>query len=173
MKKIYFYMMTAIMALTMASCSDWDTPYYVDDIVGSWVSEYGRDAYGDYDLYGYDVVRYDFYSNHTGRYTAYEGYILYYVDFDWDIRGNVLHIRYYDGQYESVYYGFDHYGYLVLSHDSRFYYYVAYSPSGFYYAPAKTEEEGAAAVTGEQAVKLESNASIKTESRAVKARAEE
>lgn len=163
-------MMTAIMAITMASCSDWDSPYYIDDIVGSWVSEYGRDNYGDYNLYGYDVVRYDFYGNHTGRYTFYEGYYLYYVDFDWETYGNRLYIRYYDGEYENVYYGFDRYGYLMLSHDSRFYYYVAYSPSGFYYTPAKTQDNDTAVVTNEQENKLESNVKVKALSRGILAR---
>ena len=130
MKKIYFYMMTALVALTMASCSNWDSPYYVEDIVGSWVSEYGSDGYGEYDILGYDVVRYDFYGNYTGRYTYYSYYGLDYVDFNWETRGDRLYIRYYDGDYESLYYGFDRYGYLLLSLDRYFYQYTAYSPGG-------------------------------------------
>ena len=105
MKKIYFMMLMASIMLSMTSCDGWDSPYYVDDIVGSWTSEYGHDYYGDYDIWGYDVVRYDFYSNYTGRYTYYSAYGLSYVDFDWDTRGNRLYIRYYDGDFESLYYG--------------------------------------------------------------------
>ena len=56
MKKIYYMMLLALVSMTMVSCHDWDSPYYYEDIVGSWVSEYGGDYYGEYDLYGYDVV---------------------------------------------------------------------------------------------------------------------
>ena len=62
MKKIYYMMLLALVSMTMVSCHDWDSPYYYEDIVGSWVSEYGGDYYGEYDLYGYDVVRYDFFA---------------------------------------------------------------------------------------------------------------
>ena len=87
MKKIYYMMLMAMMSVAMVSCDDWDwdSPYYVDDIVGSWESYYGCDGYYEYDILGYDVVRYDFYANHTGRYTYYSSYYgLDYVDFDWD-----------------------------------------------------------------------------------------
>ena len=83
MKKIYLITMLALLSMTVTSCHDWDSPYYVDDIVGTWVSEYGADYYGTYDIMGYDVVRYDFYYNYTGRYTYYSAYGLAYVDFDW------------------------------------------------------------------------------------------
>ena len=69
MKKIYYMMLLALLTITVTSCRDWDSPYYIDSIVGSWVSEYGHDYHGDYDILGYDVVRYDFYSNSTGRYS--------------------------------------------------------------------------------------------------------
>ena len=52
MKKIYNMMMLALMSMTLFSCSNWDyrdTPYYIDDIMGSWVSYYGHDGYGEYD----------------------------------------------------------------------------------------------------------------------------
>ena len=141
MKKFYYMLLLALvsMTVTMTSCHDWDSPYYVDDIVGSWVSEYGRDYYGEYDILGYDVVRYDFYSNYTGRYTYYStyGYVLSYVDFDWSTRGNRLYIDYYDGDWEALYYGYDNYGYLIMSLDARFHEYTAYRPNGMYYAPSK------------------------------------
>jgi hypothetical protein len=173
MKKIYFYMMAALVALTMASCSNWESPYYVEDIVGSWVSEYGCDGYGEYDILGYDVVRYDFYSNYTGRYTYYSYYGLDYVDFDWETRGDRLNIRYYDGDYESLYYGFDRYGYLLLSLDRYFYQYTAYSPGGRYYEPAKGMAKAPAESTGDLVTKRDSTVKIKSLSRGVKARAEE
>ena len=55
MKKIYFISMLALLSM-MVSCNGWDSPYYVEDIVGSWVSEYGSDGYGTYDILGYDVA---------------------------------------------------------------------------------------------------------------------
>ena len=137
MKKIYYMMLLALVSMTMVSCHDWDSPYYYDDIVGSWVSEYGSDMYGEYDIRGFDVVSYDFFSNYTGNYYYYN----YYgqactIGFDWDARGGRLFIRYYDGDIEYLYYGFDNYGYLLLSTDSHFYQYTAYRP-GRYYSPAK------------------------------------
>lgn len=138
MKKIYLISMLALLSM-MVSCNGWDSPYYVEDIVGSWVSEYGSDGYGTYDILGYDVVRYDFYYNHTGRYTYYSVYGLSYVDFDWETRGNRLYINYYDGDFDNLYYGYDDYGYLILSLDRRFYQYTAYRAAGTspYYEPAK------------------------------------
>ena len=170
-------MMSAVMAITMASCSDydmpyWDTPSYNDDVVGSWESVYGCDAYGEFDLYGFDVIRYDFYPNNTGRYTFYEGFERYYVDFDWEIRGSKLCIWYYDGLYESVYYGYDRYGYLMLSLDRYFYEYTAYCScgGGRYYAPAKTQENDSTATTGDKVTKRESNVKVKALSRGILAR---
>ena len=103
MKKIYYMMLLALVSMTMVSCHDWDSPYYYEDIVGSWVSEYGGDYYGEYDLYGYDVVRYDFFSNYTGNYCYYNYYGQYCtVGFDWETRGGRLYIRYYDGDYVTA-----------------------------------------------------------------------
>jgi hypothetical protein len=172
MKKLYFYMMTAMMALTMASCSNWDstyydTPYYIEDIVGSWVSEYGGDSYGEYGIYGYDVVYYDFFNNHTGRYTYYSAFGWDYVDFDWDTRGNRLFIRYYDGDYENLYYGFDSYNYLILSLDPYFYQYTAYAPNGRYYEPAKTMDKAPAKQSTDMVTKRDDNAKLKSLSRGV------
>jgi hypothetical protein len=171
MKKIYYMMLLALLSITVTSCSDWDSPYYIDDIVGSWVSEYGHDYYGDYNIPGYEVVRYDFYSNYTGRYTYYSSYGLSYVDFDWDTRGDRLYIRYYDGDYESLYYGFDDYGYLILSTDYRFHQYTAYRPGGMYYmAPAQEmSESGSKRANAKDA----EDVAVKSISRALKARAEQ
>lgn len=164
-------MMALLMAATMASCSNWESPYYIEDIVGSWVSEYGSDSYGEYDIRGYDVVRYDFYSNYTGRYTYYSAFGLDYVDFDWETRGNRLYIRYYDGDYENLYYGFDRYGYLILALDSRFYRYTAYAPGGRYYEPAKEMQKApSAGDSGDLVTKRETGVKIKSLSRGVKAR---
>lgn len=166
MKKIYMIAMLALLSMTMTSCHDWDSPYYVDDIVGSWVSEYGADRYGSYDIMGYDVVRYDFYYNYTGRYTFYSDYGLSYVDFDWETRGNRLYIRYYDGDFESLYFGYDDCGYLILSTDHRFYEYTAYRPYGGYYEPAK-------ALPSKAPADVSKAVAVKSVSRAIKARATE
>lgn len=137
MKKIYYMMLLALISMTMVSCDGWDSPYYVDSIVGSWESYYGCQGNYQYDIYGMNAVRYDFYANHTGRYTYYDTYYgLCYVDFDWDTYGDRLSIRYYDGDYEYLFYGYDRNGDLIMSVDSRFYKYTAYRPSG-YWAPAK------------------------------------
>lgn len=171
MKKIYYMMLLALLTITVTSCHDWDSPYYTDDIVGSWVSEYGHDYYGDYDILGYDVVRYDFYSNYTGRYTYYSAFGLSYVDFDWDTRGDRLYIRYYDGDYESLYYGYDHYGYLILSTDYHYHQYTAYRPAGMYYrAPGEEMTDDA---PRRAAAKDTAKVAVKSISRALKARAEE
>lgn len=140
MKKIYYLMMVAALSVMMVSCSDWDSPYYVDDITGRWVTEYGCDVYGTYPLTGFDAVWYDFYGNHMGRYTFYDEYtyILCYVDFEWETRGNRLFIRYYDGDFDNLYYGYDDYGYLVLSTDRYFHEYTVYRPAGLYYEPDKS-----------------------------------
>ena len=135
MKKIYYMLLLAALSMTMVSCDDnWDSPYYVDDIVGSWVSYYGHDMKGEYDIIGRDQVRYDFYSNYTGRYTYYTYYGgMDFVDFDWQIRGDRLIIYYYDGDSEYLYYGYDRNGDLIMATDPHFYQYTAYCPAGFYY----------------------------------------
>ena len=168
MKKIYFISMLALLSM-MVSCNGWDSPYYVEDIVGSWVSEYGSDGYGTYDILGYDVVRYDFYYNHTGRYTYYSVYGLSYVDFDWDTRGDRLFINYYDGDYENLYYGFDDYGYLILSLDRRFYQYTAYRAAGTspYYEPAKELPGDAPKLAPREGEKV---SKVKSVTRAIKER---
>lgn len=167
MKKFYYMMLLALVSLTMTSCHDWDSPYYVEDIVGSWVSYYGHDVYGEYDIMGRDAVRYDFYSNYTGRWTYYDYYgRMDYVDFDWDTRGGRLIIHYYDGESEYLYYGFDHNGDLLLATDSRFYQYTAYRPVG-YYSPAKALPDLP------EAAQVDTETTVKSVSRAIKARAEE
>ena len=130
-------LLLAVISMTFASCDEWDSPYYVDDIVGSWESYYGYDGYGEYDIMGYDVVRYDFYSNYTGRYTFYSRMGLAYIDFTWDTYSHRLKIWYEDGDFEDLYYGFNEYGYLVLSTSRRYYQYTVYRPTGFYYEQGK------------------------------------
>lgn len=169
MKKIY-YMLLAALSMSMVSCDGWDSPYYVQDIVGSWVSYYGHDGYGEYDILGYDQVRFDFYGNYTGRYTYYSYYGLDYVDFDWETFGDRLVIYYYDGTREYLYYGYDRNGDLILSTDSHFYQYTAYRPGGAFYEPAKEDMADKTKV----AKSLEANKTkVNSVSRAIKARGED
>lgn len=139
MKKIYYLLLVTLVAVTATSCRDrdWDSPYYIDDIVGSWESVYGYDGYTEYDILGYDVVRYDFYYNGTGRYSYYSHHNLYYYDFKWDTYSDKLYIRYSDGDVEYLYYGFDRYGYLLLSLDRRYTQYTAYRSTGTYWEQFK------------------------------------
>lgn len=172
MKKIYFYtmLMLASMTVMLSSCDGWDSPYYMDDIVGSWVSYYGHDYRGEYDLIGYDVVRYDFYRDYTGRYTYYDYYgRLDYVDFDWYTSGDRLIIHYYDGESEYLFYGFDRNGDLLMSIDSRFYEFTAYRPTGMYYEPAKALPELEEKAGG---MKKVDRSATETTSRALKSRTE-
>ena len=146
MKKFYYTLLLVVMSMVMVSCEDhgwgWDTPPYDSGIVGSWEAYYGFDGYGEYDILGYDVVRYDFYTNRNGRYYQYShmGYV--YIDFYWETHGNMLYIWYEDGDYEELYYGFNDYGLLVLSLDWRFRQYTVYRPSNYYYEQGKTLEQG-------------------------------
>ena len=166
MKKIYYMLLLAVISMTVVSCDGWDSPYYVDNIVDSWESYYGCQGNYEYDIMGFDRVRYDFYTNHTGRYTYYDMYYgLSYIDFDWDTYGDRLVIRYYDGDSDYLFYGYDRNGDLLLALDSRFYQFTAYRPSG-YWAPAKD-------VTKVQATgKLDKGTDNKSASRAVKAKEE-
>lgn len=138
MKKFYYMLLLAVISTTMVSCDEWDSPYFVDDIVGSWESYYGFDGYGEYDIRGYEMERYDFYSNYTGRFTYYSHMGLTYLDFEWEALNGRLFIWYPDGDVAELYYGYDDYGYLILSSSRRFRQYIVYRPAGFYYEQGKS-----------------------------------
>ena len=153
------------------SCDGWDSPYRVESIVGSWESYYGYNGVYEYDILGRDVVRYDFYANYTGRYTYYDTwYGLCYVDFDWETYSDRLIIRYYDGDSDYLFYGFDNAGYLIMSLDARFHEYTAYRPNGMYYAPSKDITDGG---SRKAARKTDSVTKVKSVSRGIKARVTE
>lgn len=139
MKKFYYMLLLAVISMAISSCSEWDSPYYYNEsIVGSWESYYGYNGYGEYDLRGYDVVRYEFYGNYWGRYYYYSRLgMLNYLDFEWETRGSRLYIWYEDGDYDELYYGFNEYRYLVLSKSRHFNQYVVYRPIGIYYQQEK------------------------------------
>lgn len=97
-------------------------------IVGTWISEYGVDSYGRYDILENDIVSFVFNEDHTGRYTFYTNQGMAYVDLDWETRGDRLYIRYYEGDTENLYYRIDESGYMLLALDARFTTYTAYRP---------------------------------------------
>ena len=98
-----------------------------NNIVGTWISEYGVDSYGRYDIVERDVVSFVFNENYTGRFTYNSPYGQAYVDLDWETNGNRLYIRYYDGDTENLY-RIDESGYLLLALDAQFTIYTAYRP---------------------------------------------
>ena len=99
-----------------------------NSIVGTWISEYGVDSYGRYDIVERDAVSFVFNEDYTGRYTYYSPYGLAYVDLDWETLGDRLYIRYYDGDSENLYYRIDESGYMLLALDAQFTIYTAYRP---------------------------------------------
>lgn len=99
-----------------------------NSIIGTWISEYGVDSYGRYDIAELDVVSFVFYEGYTGRYTYYSPNGLAYVDLGWETRGDRLYIRYYDGDSDELYYRIDESGYLLLALDAQFTIYTAYRP---------------------------------------------
>ncbi len=142
MKKLYYILLLAVISMTMVSCDDrqvwWDTPPYESILIGCWESYCEVDGYDEYDIVGRDVVSYDFYGNHTGRYTFYSYMGLSYLNFEWETRGYRLLIWFEDGVYEEWYYDFDQYGYLMLSSSQRFHHYLVFSPFSYYYEPEKS-----------------------------------
>ncbi len=99
-----------------------------NSIVGTWVSEYGVDSYGRYNIEERDVVSFVFNEDNTGRFTYSSPYGQAYVDLDWETHGGRLYIRYYDGDSENLYYRIDESGYLLLALDAQFTIYTAYRP---------------------------------------------
>ena len=141
-------MLLALISMTFTACDEWnciwDTPSHAPhaphfyDLLGSWQSYRGGDEFGEYNIYGEDVVRFDFYSNFTGRFTfhSWTGKISY-IDFEWEISGRYLYIWYDDGDYEDLYYEINEYGELVLSTTDSFYQYTIYCPAGVFYEQGK------------------------------------
>ena len=101
----------------------------MDNIVGSWISEYGVDPYGRYDILERDVVTFEFHEDHTGVYYSYINSNLIYIDLTWAQTPQRLYIWYNDGFNEELYYGIDESGYLLLALDEQFTSYTAYRPN--------------------------------------------
>ena len=140
MKRFYYMLLLAVISMTIVSCDDWqwyDTPHFTNDVVGSWESCFEYDGYKEYDIRGFDVVRYDFYYDFMGRYTFYSAEGLTYIDFLWRTDGSRLKIWYDDGFCDDMYYGFDD-GCLIVSSSRHFTQYIGYRPAGFYYEQEKS-----------------------------------
>lgn len=99
-----------------------------NSIIGTWISEYSVDSYGQYDIVERDVVSFVFNEDNTGRFTYSSPYGQAYVDLDWETHGDRLYIRYYDGDSDELYYRIDESGYLLLALDAQFTMYTAYRP---------------------------------------------
>ena len=97
-------------------------------LVGTWISEYGVNSHGRYDILEHDVVSFAFNEDHTGRYTYYSPYGLEYTDLYWETSCGRLYIRYSDGFFDNLCYWIDDSGYLLLALDVQFTIYTAYRP---------------------------------------------
>ena len=137
MKKIYYMLLIAVISMTFVSCDEhsvyWDTPdyRYIDNILGTWESYYGYDSYGEYDIRGYDIERFDFYGNYLGRYYYYSAMGWTYINFQWAASENKISIWYENGDFESMYWGINHYGDLVLSYDWKYREYTVEYDTGY------------------------------------------
>jgi hypothetical protein len=100
--------------------------YQPVDILGSWISEYGVDGYGKYDISESDAVSFDFYGDKTGRYYCYYNNVLSYIGLRWELQGHRLYIWYDDGDHEKLYYRIDEDGYLLLALDENYSIYTGY-----------------------------------------------
>lgn len=100
--------------------------YQYESIAGSWVSEYGVDNYGEYDISDTDAVSFDFRDNHKGQYSYYYRQNVSWIDLTWEQQLRRLYIWYNDGDHEELYYKIDQNGYLLLALDKQFTSYTAY-----------------------------------------------
>lgn len=124
MRKVYFLLMLAILAIASTSCTDdddWGAP-----LVGSWESIYTVDNDNTYPVSGYDVERFDFYEDGEGTYFYYAKGVPMSVDFVWDASSDGrIAIRYSDGVDEYSYFDFEN-GCLCISRDASFYQYTVF-----------------------------------------------
>lgn len=110
--------------------------YQYVSIAGSWVSEYGVDNYGEYDISDTDAVSFDFRDNHKGQYSYYYRQNVSWIDLTWEQQLRRLYIWYNDGDHEELYYKIDQNGYLLLALDKQFTSYTAYRRGTLGDAPA-------------------------------------
>ena len=103
--------------------------HQTNGIVGSWVSEYGVEGGNKYEIQDYDVVSFDFYGDHTGRFTYYDSNCLSSIGLRWQTHGQRLSIMYDDGDHEALFYKIDENGYLLISTNAQFKNYTDYRPN--------------------------------------------
>ena len=102
----------------------------VNDITGSWYSEYFVDEEGQYNVPESIAVGFDFYSDYTGRYSYRNKDGWAYTGLRWKQQGELLFIWYDDGDYERLFCKIDENGYLLMSLYSDYHNYTAYRPEG-------------------------------------------
>lgn len=102
----------------------------VNDITGSWYSEYFVDEEGQYNVPESIAVGFDFYSDYTGRYSYRNKDGWAYTGLRWKQQGELLFIWYDDGEYERLFCKIDENGYLLMSLYSDYHNYTAYRPEG-------------------------------------------
>lgn len=100
---------------------------HMDNIVGCWVSEYGEDSYGRYEILERDAVSFVFNEDYTGTYTFNKNGVCY-IGLRWAQTPDRLFIWYDDGDSDELYYTIDDSGYLLLAQDKHFTSYTAYRP---------------------------------------------
>ena len=116
--------------------------YHSTDISGSWYSEYFVDEDGQYNVPEPIAVSYDFYSDHTGRYSYRDNDgTMIYLGVRWNLQGQRLYIWYDDGVYEELYCKINENGYLLMSLDAHFNCYTAYRPVSPSSAAGITDDE--------------------------------
>lgn len=146
MKKYYYILLLAVISMTTVSCDEWvcewDTPPSLNldstpDVLGRWESYCEYDGDYEYDIQGFDMEWFEFYSDYTGRFYFYSGTVFSYVDFRWNIKGGRLMI-WEDDYYYEMYYSFNYYGDLMLSSSGNFYNCIVYCPADYYYEQGKS-----------------------------------
>ena len=110
MKKLYYSITLALVALTLTSCN---TDFWNDT---------DSRLLGDWTFYDNDRGVYGYYINRSGHSEWVE------VNFRWraDRYERIAHIEYADGKREDIYYDFDKNGCLLISRDYGFYNYIGY-----------------------------------------------
>lgn len=123
-------MLVVALAATVAftSCeTDEDYSYLLR---GTWTADYAGDNTGDHPLSEDEVDQYSFYDNGSGLYSYYNDLGQWVgVRFDWRENGSgSVALWYEDGINDVLYYDFDRFGNLVLSHNPGMSPYTGYRP---------------------------------------------
>lgn len=104
--------------------------YQTNSVIGSWYSEYFVDEDGKYNIPESIAMGFEFYSDHTGRYSYLDKDGIVYVPLRWNVQAQRLNLLFSDSDIEVYYYRIDENGYLLLTFDREFITYTAYRPVG-------------------------------------------